>query len=282
MNNSKSIPIFFFSGTGNTWWVSQRLAESLSERGFRARAHSIEQVSPDQTAELIRPAALIGLGFPIYGSDAPRLFHEFLQALPHQSEEKAVLGFVTQAGWSGDGFNFLSRSLQMHGYRLRWAAEFNMPNNICLDIIPFPFSPDYERFTSQLADAKSRVDELAEKVAQRQDWRQNNGLLSAALAWLQRAPFRLTHDWGRKYWSVDADRCNSCGGCERNCPTDNIHMEAGLPVYGLDCTYCMRCFNYCPTLAVRYMNSRNRRVSLTPPFQGPVPEFHPKLIARQR
>jgi NAD-dependent dihydropyrimidine dehydrogenase PreA subunit/flavodoxin len=280
--STSTIPLFYFSGTGNTWWVSQRLAESLSARGFSAAAYSIEQVTPEQAADLIRPAAIIGLGFPIYGSDAPRIFHDFMQTLPFQDTEKPVLGYVTQMAWSGDGINFLRRPLLAHGYRLRWAVEINMPNNICMDIFPVPYQSDYARFEPQLARAWARVEKLADRVARGRGWLQNSGPLSSASAWLQRAPFRLVHDWAQRFWSVDAELCTACGLCARQCPAGNIRMENGLPVYQGNCVYCVRCFNYCPELAVLYGTRANRRAVRVPPFKGPVPDFSPTLISRQR
>jgi len=47
------LPIFFFSGTGNTWWVGSELANALSEQGFHAEALSIEQVSRPQISAAI-------------------------------------------------------------------------------------------------------------------------------------------------------------------------------------------------------------------------------------
>lgn len=281
MSYKKSLPLFYFSGTGNTWWVSQRLAEALSAREFDACAYSIEQATPDKVADLIETAEIIGLGFPIYGSDAPRIFHDFLKKLPDQTTEKLVLGYVTQAGWSGDGINFLYRPLLQRGYRLRWTIEFNMPNNICLDFFPYPYYSDYECFKPQLARVSQQVKIMADRVARGQAWRQNSGLLAAMLAWIQRGPFRLSHDWGRKFWSVDAEHCTSCGLCARQCPVGNIRMVNEFPVYDMRCIYCLRCFNYCPELAVCYMNSKNRRARRLPPFKGPVPEFNPRLVMRK-
>jgi len=48
------------------------------------------------------------------------------------------------------------------------------------------------------------------------------------------------------------------------------------------CTVCMRCFNYCPPLAIHYMGMKNTRAKNKPPFQGPVPAFRPELIAKKK
>jgi ferredoxin/flavodoxin len=276
----KRIPLFFFSGTGNTWWVSRELASGLQARGFEAEIFSIEQASLDDVRRLVADAAIIGLGFPIYGSDAPRIFHRFVEALPALDDEKPVLGYVTQLAWSGNGINFLNNRLLHKGYRIRWAAEFNMPNNICL--APKLYTPDYARFTRRLDKNRAAIRALCDQVAKGEGYRQHSGLLDAALAWLQRGPFRLGHDWGRKFWSVEQDKCTSCGICEQYCPVENIRLVDGLPVYGGECIYCMRCFNYCPAVAIRYMHLGNRHAEEVEPFQGPVPEFHLEMVAKKK
>lgn len=134
--NKSIVSIFYFSGIGNTWWVSEQLCEELNTLGFLTSAYSIEQLTDKETAKLIQKSSIIGLGFPIYGSDVPRIFHDFLNRLPSLEEDKSTLEFVTQMMWSGDGINFLGRELLEKGYRLRWAAEFIMPNNIALPIFP--------------------------------------------------------------------------------------------------------------------------------------------------
>ena len=257
------------------------MREGLRGQGYQCEAYSIEQISTREAGKLADQAEIVGLGFPIHGSDAPRNFLTFLDALPKQADEKPVLGYVTQLAWSGDGCNFLYGSLLEKGYRIRWAAELIMPNNIALGFSPLKYSADYESFKPKLEKCEEVIEELCRKVARGEGWRQHSGPLYAALAWMQRGPFRWAHDWGRKFWSVDAKKCTSCGSCARNCPVENIHMEDGLPQWDQKCVYCMRCFNYCPELAVKYMNFSNARAARNPPFQGPVPDFHPGLVRRK-
>jgi len=277
----KVFPVFYFSGTGNTWWAATRVAEELNKRGFRASAHSIEQASAKEAADLVRAADMVGLGFPIYGSDAPVNFRAFLKGLPDQEIPIPTLGFVTQWAWSGDGMNFLARELREKGFDLRWAAEFNLFNNIALTIFPAPYSADYDTFRPKLEKVEGQIQTLCEKIANDTNYRQHGGWIDAALGWIQRGPYRMVHDWGRKFWSVDAETCNACGRCARICQAGNIHMVDQLPVYGLACVYCMRCYNYCPTYAVRYMGRSNERLADKPPFQGPVPAFKPELIMKK-
>ena len=52
-----SFPIFFFSGTGNTWWITQQITEALRAEGLDAQAYSIEQTEPQAAAKLMEAAA---------------------------------------------------------------------------------------------------------------------------------------------------------------------------------------------------------------------------------
>ncbi len=275
------VSIFYFSGTGNTWWASERIAEELTKHGFRANAYSIEQVNEKEAADLIENSTIIGLGFPIYGGDTPRIFHNFIRALPEQKVQKPVFGYVTQMAWSGNGINFLEEELISNGYRIRWAVEFNMFNNIALPIFPLPYSSDFSKFKPQLRKCVQKITDLCAKIANDEDYRQHNRWIHAASAWIQRGPFRLAHDWGRKFWSVDPDACTYCERCAQICPVENIRMQDGLPIHGNDCVYCMRCFNYCPTLAIHYMGMNNKRGKNNTPFQGPVPTFRLEMIIKK-
>lgn len=154
-----------------------------------------------------------------------------------------------------------------------------MPNNIALDGFPFCYSADYEYFKPLFAKNSACVEWLCNLVSRGVPYRQHSGLLDAALVWLQRGPFRWIHDWGRKFWWVDTE---ACGICARFCPADNIHMQDGLPVYSEKYIYCLRCFNYCPTPAVHYLKTGNKRAHKNPPFRGPVAAFHPRPIAQKR
>jgi flavodoxin len=165
MTDTKQILIFYFSGTGNTWWVSARIAEKLRELGLDAQAYSIEQITDEESAELVKSADIIGLGFPIYGSDAPRNFHQFLDRLPALPEGKPVFGYITQLVWSGDGCNFLEKKLREKGYILTWAIEFKMPNNIALGFSPLKYTADYAKFEPLLTRNEERIAAFCEKIA---------------------------------------------------------------------------------------------------------------------
>lgn len=279
--NRGYLPIFFFSGTGNTWWVGSQLAKALTIQGFEAEELSIEQVSEPQTAGAIAKAAIVGLGYPIYGSDAPLIIREFIEALPTLEEPKPMLIYATQAVWSGDGAYFMRPQIEAKGYQIRWAVPFNMPMNVNLDC-GYIFNLFFKSMNAKPENALKRIDKLANRVRDGKPWIMGRSPL-LSLGWIQRLPFRKSlHFWQTEMLGVDPERCNSCGRCVKFCPVGNIHLKEGLPQFGDQCNLCLRCFNYCPELAVLAFDKPfNEKWYGDIPYQGPVLEFSPdQLIDR--
>ena len=74
------VDVYYFSGTGNTAWVVQRLAERLTDLGDEVTAWSCEELAGSS----VDPAAcdVMGIAFPIHASLVPAAFREFLDPLP--------------------------------------------------------------------------------------------------------------------------------------------------------------------------------------------------------
>jgi polyferredoxin len=52
---------------------------------------------------------------------------------------------------------------------------------------------------------------------------------------------------------IDAEKCNNCGICERNCPMDIKLLEyknAGQRILSTECVFCQTCLTTCPKSAV--------------------------------
>lgn len=54
-----------------------------------------------------------------------------------------------------------------------------------------------------------------------------------------------------KGFSTDG-RCTGCAACAKVCPTRNIAIEGGRPVWNHRCHGCMACVAYCPTKAIQF------------------------------
>jgi len=277
----KYIPIFYFSGTGNTWWVAQQLAEALGNN-FKAETHSIEQVTPSLVSRLVDQADIVALGYPVYGSDAPLIMQDFIASLPETEQAKPMLVFATQAAWSGDGAYFIRPDVEAKGYQIRWAVHFNMPNNISTDL-GWILNAFLWLFRAKPATALKRIHKLAHRISQNQDWIMGQSP-TFSLGWVQRIPYRKGLETLQSgTFQVNPVKCNACRRCVRLCPVNNITLVDGLPRFDTHCNLCLRCFNYCPELAIEAFGKPfNPAWFGEKPYQGPEPGFRPELIIKDR
>lgn len=273
--------IFCFSGTGNTWWCAQRLASSLGVRGVQTRVVSIERIGAAAAAELVAAADLVGLGWPVYGSDLPEPMKLFIDTTLPSVDRRRVFTFCTQWLFSGNGARVYERELAARGWAIGWSAHFRMPNNICVTVSPLSWSADPEDHTKRLEKTARRIDRFLEAVLHGRSFSRGRGLVPAALGAMQRRPFRRWFLRLRDDISVDAARCTRCGRCTRICPSGNLTMTPdGVVTHGT-CVICLRCYNFCPVHAVRYMR-RPHRPERGLPYRGPVAGFKPEELAADR
>jgi len=276
------IPIFYFSGTGNTWWVGNQIAEELQERGCQPQPISIEQATDAKVQELTEKAAMVGIGYPTYGSDAPLIMQKFIHNLPVVTGQKTMFIYVTQAAWSGNGAYFLHKLIEAKGYQIRWAVHFNMPNNINADF-GWIITMILKLFQAKLPHAAERAAKLAQRIVDNQPWIMGKNSFWS-FGWTQRYFWRKSFEsYKMKLWSVDPQKCTSCGRCVRLCPVDNITLVEGLPQFDDRCIKCLRCFNYCPELAIlSFKRPYNPDMFGIQPYQGPVSEFKPEMLIEKK
>jgi hypothetical protein len=70
---------FYFSGTGNTKWAVGELHRSILSTGSQSRCVSIEEKF--DLKELTEKADFIGVAFPVYAMNPPRIVRQFLKRL---------------------------------------------------------------------------------------------------------------------------------------------------------------------------------------------------------
>ena len=265
------IVILYFSGTGNTHWAANEIARSLADRGWEARALSIETVNEAEVTALVQETDIQGIGYPIYGSDTPEPIKDLIERLPEGSGKSAMV-FCTQWQFSGDGAMVAGRELRKKGYDIRWTLHLKMPNNVCVTAMPLPYTAEYDKHIPTLEKARKRIDNLVDHMVNGEKSRWPSCRLMGAL---QRVPYRLLYDRFRDAPSLEDARCTGCGRCARNCPAGNIKMEHGLARFSDKCVMCMRCYCFCPATAIKVYGKLHNDKRGTP-YRGPVAGFKPE------
>lgn len=278
---SPNATIFYFSGTGNTWWCSQQISQTLSKLGIQTNMHSIERLTAKLVESLVAQSDIIGLGYPTYGSDIPQVMKEFIEGkLGHNTGNKKLFTFCTQMMFSGDGAWVDAPILGVKGWTIDWSAQIVMPNNICVPVIGFSFTNDRAKIDPILLRAGRKISAFAHAIATGGKYHNGGSVFSKPLGLLQRAPFRKMFPTMRNEVSIDTKKCITCLRCVQICPSGNLAHANGSFVFKSTCILCTRCYNYCPVQAIQYKGKvHDIRKGL--PYQGPGSGFKPELICKE-
>lgn len=269
------LALFYFSGTGNTRYIARHICNRLNDKGFDATAYSIEGLSSSKVHELIDNASIVGLGWPIYGSDIPINMQRFIKNMPIV-EDKPLLSLCTQYLFSGDGAVVMRDVLEGKGYVQKWAMQFNMPNNLAMKGSPLKVTDDYEQHAKKyIVPNKEKIEILTDRIIKGINYIKGATIFHTILALSQRPFFRLgAHKMARKLFSVNSD-CSGCSLCSDMCPKNVIKIVDGKAkfVNTNDCVLCFRCVNFCSQDAVTILKSVK-----TPHYKGPDKETFNAII----
>jgi len=78
------IDFYYFSGTGNTLLVVQKMSDVFTEKGIQVNLHPMERSKPDN----INLNHTIGLGFPIAELSTYNFVWNFIRGCPKQTRTR--------------------------------------------------------------------------------------------------------------------------------------------------------------------------------------------------
>lgn len=277
----KKIIIYYFSGTGNTWWIANTLAQQLNEQNHPVACYSIETLTTEDITEQIRAADHIVFGFPVYGSTAPKPMLHLLHELPPAANNQSVSIFATQALASGDSAYHVGCILARKGYSLKQAIHFKMMNNFHIPKFRFYRPKNDYRLDRLLQSALPKVEKLAHAILHDHKYMVGKNMVGRLLGNLQRSHIDQVMETVRKEFMVDTTRCTACGKCQRICPTQNIERCDGTYTFGDRCVLCMRCYSQCPVSAI-LIGEGTENVVKYPRYKGPGKDFEIHLMTNNR
>lgn len=267
--------IFFFSGTGNTWWVADRIKKQLDGRGINADIVSIDNVDSKKADWWIKTADLVLLGWPVYEYDLPEPIKKFIDNLYVVEKGKHIHTFCTSSDYTADGAYVCRRQLLDKGLIIDSTAHFTMPFHL------------YLSHGCRMQTNEKTIQHILEGCGKRVDNYVNALMESRArvkgrhLTWLgalQRLPYRFGAQRRKNRMSVDEARCSRCGACVELCPMNNIKLEV-VPRFLGNCAQCLRCYAFCPDSAIT-LNGRPHDLSKGRPYSLPDKRFKPYMLIK--
>ena len=233
--------IFCFSGTGNSRYVAERIAQALGDTLCSLN----DRIKAGDTSPVNSDARLI-IVVPTYAWRIPHIVQEHLENTVFPGA--AQVWFVMTCGSEiGDADRYNRRLCQEKDLVCMGTAQIVMPENY----IALFQAPQAEEARQIVAQAEPEIDRAIAAIAKSQAFGPTpkhllNRFLSGPVN-----PFFYSIIVKDTPFTV-SDACNGCGQCVKRCPLNNITLQDGKPVWGGRCTHCMACICYCPAEAIEY------------------------------
>ena len=233
--------ILYFSGTGNSAHVANKLAEQLGDTALNLGYYIKNDIHKPIHSD--RPWVIV---VPTYGWQIPHIVTNWILQTELTGCSDAY--FVMTCGDDvGNATKYNAILCEKKNWNYKGTARIVMPENY----IALFDAPDLET-SKRIVRAASRV------IKKAGDYILQGGNLPKSKITLKdkiksgpvNTLFYRLYVKAKKFCTTE--NCTGCGLCENLCPMNNITMKNGVPVWGKNCTHCMACICGCPMEAIEY------------------------------
>ncbi|MGN0187050.1 MAG: EFR1 family ferrodoxin [Paludibacteraceae bacterium] len=247
--------ICYFSGTGNSHWVAQTMATTLQDKLVNMAAYYDTQTPEPQFD--ITPSEWLGIVCPIHSWGVPPLVVQFVQRLQTSiATPQHIFVVFTCGDECGNADRQMRALLSEKGWATQHIYSVQMPNNY----IVFPgFDVDSKAIEVQKKEAAKQTlpTLLAAIKADKPIAHYKRGSLPYIKSHFIYPQFCKHMMSSKSFHTTDA--CIGCGLCAQVCPIGTIDMVAKKPVWKTNCTQCLSCIHHCPTQAIQYGNTTQKK-----------------------
>ena len=232
--------IFYLTSTGNSLAVAKRIDGNLI---------SIPQVI--DSGNLQYKDDIIGLIFPIYSLEAPKMVRRFLEKAKLEAEYTFAIG--TYGNMPGAAMLNIQKWAKERGFHFDYTASLLMVDNY-LSVF---------EIDDQIAKLpEKRTEEMTTKIVEDIHNRKHLQATASLGARAITSALRLFDNkvyngkQGRGY--IINEKCNKCGVCATVCPVGNITVTDKVQ-FSDQCTGCLGCVHLCPQNAIHLKNEKSAK-----------------------
>ena len=229
--------IFYFTGTGNSLYAAQKLAD-----GGEEIVSIVEALRSKTFHYTLKEGEKLGFVFPVYFYTVS---DPVLELVRHLTVENAgfVYAVIPCGASIGAAGGFLKSELKKRGLELQRLDALVVPDGALI----FYDIDAPEKMEQQLAAATKELASIKQAV----DRREGNRITGSPV--LGKVGLAAYHAcMSTKAFYAD-EKCVGCGKCASICPSGAIEMVDGRPAWTKSkCLKCCGCLGRCPVSAIQY------------------------------
>ena len=241
--------IFYFTGTGNSLYIAKKIKESFR----KTEIISIPQVIDDEKKEY--DDEVVGIVFPTYSCNIPKIVKEFLKNVSFKAKYKfAIATYGNNINGDGDvvgSFNNLTKSLEMP---FDYINSILMVDNY-LDI--FEVEKELSKVPSKEID--KNLKKIILDIENGKKYIKKTSIIRKGFTVILKPSAKIIDNGLASKDFVINNKCESCGTCAKVCPTKNILVEDGKPLFGKKCIKCYACIHACPKNAMHLKSEKSSK-----------------------
>lgn len=248
--NEIKITVFYYSGTGNSFYVAKKIVENFQEG-------KLVSITTTMDRKIECDSKIIGIVFPIHGKYVPPIVFDFIFGIK-MTNDPYVFAIATYGGFSGKTLSVIDAIISENGYELSYGNKILMPANC---VISYPLINKSEKTYQKIEKHINKIcDDL--KLKKEKKIKKKIKLKEKHLMFVLRKKEKYLQR-GKLFYSTDS--CTKCEKCVKLCPVANIKMGDGKVHFLEKCILCMACINWCPQQAINWEGKTEKRNRYTNP-----------------